>query len=113
MDYKQLGRRIRQERLRLNLTQEQLSEYIAISTSQLVSIEPGDSNVTLDKLVPIASRLGVTIDYLLTDYINEHADDINLKRLSQLFDGKSEAEKEMAVNMIKMLFSYTDNLKKT
>ena len=75
-------------------------------------IERGDRNVTLDKLIPIANRLGVTIDYLLTDYINEHNIDINLKRLSQLFDGKSEAEKEMAVNMIKMLFSYTDELKK-
>ena len=109
MDYKQLGIRIRQERLRLNLTQEQLSEYIGISTAYLGQIERGD----LDKLIPIANRLGVTIDYLLTDYINEHANDINLKRLSQLFDGKSEAEKEMAVNMIKMLFSYTDELKKT
>ncbi len=38
---------------------------------------------------------------------------IRQERLSQLFDGKSEAEKELAVNMIKMLFSYTDNLKKT
>ena len=113
MDYKQLGIRILQERLRLNLTQEQLSEYIGISTAYLGQIERGDRNVTLDKLIPIANRLGVTIDYLLTDYINEHAADINLKRLSQLFDGKSEAEKEMAVNMIKMLFSYTDNLKKT
>ena len=112
MDYKQLGIRIRQERLRLNLTQEQLSEYIGISTAYLGQIERGDRNVTLDKLIPIANRLGVTIDYLLTDYINEHNIDINLKRLSQLFDGKSEAEKEMAVNMIKMLFSYTDELKK-
>ena len=112
MDYKQLGRRIRQERLRLNLTQEQLSENIGISTAYLVQIERGDRNVTLDKLIPIANRLGVTIDYLLNDYINGKSDDINLKRLSQLFDGKTESEKEMAVNVVKLLFSYTGEWQK-
>lgn len=112
MDYKQLGRRIRQERLRLNLTQEQLSEHIGISTAYLGQIERGDRNVTLEKLVPIANRLGVTIDYLLSDYISVANDDINLKRLSRLLDGKTESEKELVVNMIKLLLSYTDKWQK-
>lgn len=33
MDYKNLGKRIKEERLKPNLTQEQLSEYADISTS--------------------------------------------------------------------------------
>lgn len=112
MNYTQLGKRIRQERLRLNLTQEQLSEDIGISTAYLGQIERGDRNVTLDKLVPIVNRLGVTLDYLLSDYINTSNDDVNLKRLSQLLDGKTEAEKELVVNMIKLLFSYTEKWQK-
>ena len=36
MDYTRLGKRIREERLRLNLTQEKLSEKVGISTPTLV-----------------------------------------------------------------------------
>jgi transcriptional regulator with XRE-family HTH domain len=107
VDYSLLGKRIREERLRLNLTQEKLAEDINISTAYLGQIERGERSVTLEKLIPLANRLGVTVDFLLTDYISPDSD-MSLKRLAQLFQDKSEAEKEMAVNMIKLLFSYTD-----
>lgn len=108
MDYTLLGKRIREERLRLNLTQEKLSEDISISTAYLGQIERGERSVTLDKLIPLAKRLGVTIDFLLSDYIASANDDVNLNRLRQLFQDKTVTEKEMAVNMVKLLFSYTD-----
>ena len=69
MDYIALGRRIREERLKMNLTQEKLAEDIDISTAYVGQIERGDRNLTLDKLVLIAKRLGVTIDYLLSDSV--------------------------------------------
>lgn len=107
MDYRSLGKRIREERLRLNLTQERLSEDIGISTAYLGQIERGERNITLEKLILLANRLGVTIDFLLSDYIcpNEHT---NINRLIQLFEGKSETEQEMAINIIKLLFSYSN-----
>lgn len=108
MDYSLLGKRIREERLRLNLTQEKLAEDIGISTAYLGQIERGERSVTLDKLIPLASRLGVTIDFLLSDYITSADDDINLNRLKQLFQGKTAAEKELAINTVKLLFSYTN-----
>ena len=39
MDYTRLGKRIKEERLRLNLTQEKLSEKVGISTAYLGQIE--------------------------------------------------------------------------
>lgn len=42
MDYKALGRRIREERLKRNLTQEQLAEAIEISNSYMGQIERGE-----------------------------------------------------------------------
>ena len=107
MDYSKLGKRIREERLRLHLTQEHLSEAVGISTAYLGQIERGERSVTLDKLIPLSNYLGVTVDFLLTDYINVD-EDINLNRLAQLFHGKTADEKELAVNMVKLLFSYTD-----
>lgn len=107
MDYSLLGKRIREERLRLNLTQEKLAEDASISAAYLGQIERGERNVTLDKLIPLANRLGVTVDFLLTDYITP-SDDISLERLHQLLSDRTAAEKELAVNMVKLLFSYTD-----
>lgn len=68
MDYTRLGKRIKEERLRLNLTQEKLSEKVGISTAYLGQIEHGERCITLDKLIPLANYLGVTVDFLLTDY---------------------------------------------
>lgn len=58
MDYTRLGKRIKEERLRLNLTQEKLSEKVGISTAYLGQIERGERCITLDKLIPLANDLG-------------------------------------------------------
>jgi transcriptional regulator with XRE-family HTH domain len=107
VDYSLLGKRIREERQRLNLTQEKLAEDVNISTAYLGQIERGERSVTLDKLIPLANRLGVTIDFLLADYIAPDSD-MSLNRLAQLLQDKTDAEKEMAVNVVKLLFSYTN-----
>ncbi len=49
----------------------------------------------------------MTVDFLLMDYIVTDEDN-NLNILTQLFRGKTVEEKELAVNMLKLLFSYTD-----
>jgi len=107
MDYIRLGKRIKEERLRLNFTQEKLSEKVGISTAYLGQIERGERCITLDKLIPLANCLGVTVDFLLADYIVTDEDN-SLNLLTQLFRDKTVEEKELAVNMLKLLFSYTD-----
>lgn len=105
MDYKKLGKRIREERLRLNLTQEHLSEEIGISTAYLGQIERGERNITLDKLITLTNRLGVTVDFLLNDYVTVANEDLYQKIMLQLFDGRSKKEKELAVNIVRLLFA--------
>lgn len=105
MDYTFLGKRIREERLRLNLTQEHLAEDINISTAYLGQIERGERHITLDKLIPLAERLGVSVDFLLSDYIHPN-DDASLALIRQFLDGRTDTEKELVVNMVKLLFSY-------
>lgn len=107
MDYTFLGRRIREERLRLNLTQEHLAEDINISTAYLGQIERGERHITLDKLIPLAERLGVSVDFLLSDYIHPD-DDASLALIRQLLDGRSSKDKARAVHMLKLLFSSSD-----
>lgn len=108
MNYELLGKRIKAERNKLNLTQEKLAEDVDISTAYLGQIERGERNVTLDKLIPIANRLGVTIDFLLSDYLSS-PDDASIDTIRQLFHGKSNSQKEFAINLLKLIFFYTDN----
>lgn len=107
MNYKNLGKRIKEERLKLNLTQEQLSEYADISTSYMGQIERGERKVTLDTLIKITNRLNVSIDYLLSDSIN--IEDNSINQIKQLFDGKSLSNKQMAIDVIRVMFSHLDN----
>lgn len=100
-----LGKRIREERLRLNLTQERLSEDIEISTAYLGQIERGERSLTLDKLVRLANRLDVTLDYLLSDSVSISPDN-QTDRILQLLQDKTTAEKEMAFQILNTVFRY-------
>jgi len=107
MDYTALGRRIREERLKLNLTQENLAEDVGLTTAYIGQIERGERSLALDKLVLVANRLGVTVDYLLSDSVTtDESMPINL--MLQLFSNRSEKDKMLAVNMVKMMFLHLD-----
>lgn len=105
MDYKRLGKRIREERLRLNLTQAQLAEDIDISDTYMGAIERGERCLTLDTLVRLVNRLGVTIDYLLTDSVADSDSNI-MEQFRQIIDRQPLERKQMAVNVLRTIFAY-------
>ena len=107
MDYTALGRRIREERLKLNLTQENLAEDVGLTTAYIGQIERGERSLALDKLVLVANRLGVTVDYLLSDSVATD-ESMSNNLMLQLFSNRSEKDKMLAVNMVKMMFLHLD-----
>lgn len=107
MDRVLLGKRIREERLRLNLTQEILAEDVELTTAYIGQIERGERNLTLESLIKVANRLGVTVDYLLCDSVIAQ-NDAALIRLSQLLNGRTLEEKDLAVDMLQTLFQHLD-----
>ena len=105
MDYKVLGRRIREERLRLSLTQARLAEDIDISEAYMGAIERGERSLTLDTLVRLVKRLGVTIDYMLADYVPDS--DMNiLEQFRQITDGQPLEQKQLAIKIMRTVFSH-------
>lgn len=107
MEQRALGKRIREERLKLNLTQEKLAEDVNLSMAYIGQIERGERSLTLDNLVAVAKRLGVTIDYLLSDSIVPDNDE-EYRLWSQLMNGRTEEEKALAINMVKLMFGFLD-----
>lgn len=68
IDYKALGKRVREYRKIKGLTQEQLCEEIGIVSQHHISmIETGTRAPSLEILVRIANALGITVDDLLQE----------------------------------------------
>lgn len=110
MDIKRLGQRIREERLKLNLTQEKLAEDIEISDSYMGQIERGERSLTLDTLVKLVNRFGVTIDYLLKESIKVK-DEVLFHEWLQIMNNRSLEEKRMVLDILKVMFSHMDSNK--
>ncbi len=108
MDYKKLGLRIREERLRLNLTQSQLAESIGISDTYMGAIERGERSLTLDTLVRLVNRLGVTVDYMLADSV-EDTDRNVMEQFKQIVDRQPLDRKQMAIQVLRSIFSYFED----
>ncbi len=108
MDYKRLGKRIREERQRLNLTQAQLAEEIDISDTYMGAIERGERSLTLDTLVRLVNRLGVTVDYLLSDSVSD-TDSHIIDQFKQIINCQPLERKQMAINVLRTIFSYFEN----
>ena len=58
-----VGKRIRERRVKMGLTQKALAEVLEISYQQFQKYEPGDNRVSAGRLYEIAMRLGVDVGY--------------------------------------------------
>ncbi len=80
IDYKQLGVRVRNVRLRQGLTQEEMANKADLSMSHVSNIETANTKVSLPTLKLLADILGTTVDEFLADsQVNEktvHRNDI-------------------------------------
>lgn len=105
MIYKILGENIKRERLKLNLTQDQLSEKLDISTSYLGRIERGERNLPLDTLFKIATIFNVSIDYLLRGFVISD-NELTSSEIDKLLKSLSSNEMNLILNMIKLMISH-------
>lgn len=61
------GRRVREERLRLDLSQEKLAEKAKVHRTYIGMIERAEKNITLSNMEKIAKALGISVSKL-TDF---------------------------------------------
>ena len=108
INYKVLGERIREERKRIHLTQAQLANEVGISDTYMGAIERGERSLTLDTLVKLANRVGVTIDYLLTDFVDGSNESI-IDEFKQIIDNQPLDRKVMALQVLRTIFGYFNN----
>lgn len=59
------GRKVREERLKKQLSQEQLAELADVHRTYIGMIERGEKNITLENIEKISSALGLKIKDLM------------------------------------------------
>lgn len=70
MDYRELGRRVRQQRNMCGLTQEELAEKSGISCSFVGHIERGEKKFSIGTLVSLCNAMKISPNYLLQDSLD-------------------------------------------
>ncbi|MBQ3076406.1 MAG: helix-turn-helix transcriptional regulator [Clostridia bacterium] len=101
MDYESLGKRIRDERLLLRLTIEQLAERVNKSTNYIGQIERNDGKPSLETVVDIANALGTSVDSLLRDSLKSEQEDPVIREICTLLTSAEEYEKLFLLDVIK------------
>lgn len=59
------GKKVREERLKLGLSQEALAEKAGVHRTYIGMIERAEKNITLENIEKIAKALGVPIEVLV------------------------------------------------
>ena len=62
---KQFGKNVKIERIKKDLTQEQLAEIMDVSQNYIANIECGKANMSLGKVLELSKYMGVDINNLL------------------------------------------------
>lgn len=62
---KNFGKNVKIERIRRDLTQEQLAEIMDVSQNYIACIETGKQNMSLGKILELSNALNTSIENLL------------------------------------------------
>ena len=106
IDFSCLGARIKEERLRNRLTQEQLAEQVGVTTAFIGHIERAERSLSLETLVRISIALGVTIDYLTSDFVKPQSDDVFIEELQSLLADKTNQQKQAVLDVVRALLRH-------
>lgn len=71
VDYAAIGKRIKEERQNVEITQEELAKMLKISTSFMSGIERGKVKLNIPRLMQISETLNISPGYLLTGIHSE------------------------------------------
>lgn len=107
IDYTAVGRKIREQRKKLNITQEQLAEMCEVSPSYIGHIERGSRNLSMNTAVQLCSVLGIGLDYLFLESAENTSEITNC--INSALSVCSEAQKKSFLKTIKIL---ADNINK-
>lgn len=104
MDYKSIGRNIRQCREAQGITREKLAEMTELSVSYMSALERGEKLPKLDTFIRIANTLQVPSDTLLANVLTVK-NQIIASELSQQLGTLPREEQTRIMNVLKTMMA--------
>lgn len=108
INYKAVGRKIRDCRHAKKITQEQLAEICDVSASYIGHIERGSRNLSMNTAIQICGALGVGLDYLFLD--SAEKDDEILNCINSALKTTNEEQRRRFLNTVKILADNIDKM---
>ncbi|QUI20875.1 helix-turn-helix transcriptional regulator [Vallitalea pronyensis] len=102
IDYKLIGKRIKECRKLTDLTQENVSEILKVSPEYISRIETGSAKINLEMLVKMSNILSISPAYLLTG-INTQSDDYLSPEINALLKECSPEKTKAILDMITII----------
>ena len=103
IDYRKLGKRLKQQRKEQGLTQEKLAEYVNLSVSHLSHIENGNEKTSLQTIVNLANILNISLDELLDLDLGKRSMFITVREIDLLFKDCTKEERQVLVKNLNYL----------
>lgn len=100
IDYSLIGKRIKNNRSRKKITQEQLANDLSLSTFYISKIENGKCTPTLETLALIANYLEMDLSYLITG-TSKLEDSYYINQLSQIVSRASKKQLDLIIRLAK------------
>ena len=105
---KRLGDVVKQERLKLNLSQNALAEQAKVSLRTVSDIETYNGNPRLDTLYALANYLHISIDAIFSDKKSNM--DSTMQQIIAELNSCPEEQKQLALSTLRRLLDGFKNL---
>ena len=102
IDFKIIGRRIKEERLEKSLSQIQLSEMMDISVAYLSRVEIGRTHISLKRLMELCSILEIPSSKIIDGSMSEESEYLN-KEFKEILSGCDTRKKNLIYKMAKLI----------
>lgn len=100
VDYKAIGRRIKNKRIEKNLTQEKLGELIGMSGKYIGNIERGEGITSIKTFILIVNALETSADKILADNVIE-SKVIYDEEVKEILENLTHGELKIIIEMMK------------
>ena len=105
---KRIGKRIKQRREQIGLTQEQFAEKLGVAPNYISTIERGASFPRCEKLIAIINGLETSADAIFCDVI-DHTTEYRASVLSRKLQALPPADQKRILEIVEFLVQQAEN----
>jgi len=103
LNYKLIGERLKDARLKKGFTQEKLAETMKLSIAYISRVETGKTHISLKRLNELCSILDTTEGFIL-DGTSQEAPNYLDEKLSSMLKDITPQEKELVYQMVEVVY---------